>query len=245
MNQIRTSFATFALSCLGLLTVPQLAFGQATTAGAAVKEPVIARGFIGSPRFETKEGPLGAGTAFLMKTDRQFEVVLLTALHLFGPHGGLKTQKTQAELPSLVTKVALQDITGINELKMPLVAVPIKIDPSPDLVVFRPTISNLVTNPGRFADALPAVGETLWLAAHVRQPRGVTLHACTVTEIKGERIHCRFVNQAIETNGGSGGPYLNAKGEVVGIHDGSVKTEGNKQGIILSAAAIRAVLKSL
>jgi hypothetical protein len=55
-----------------------LAITQVLASAQRPSEPIIAKGFVGNPAFETKEGPVDAGTAFLMRTDRPFEVVLLT-----------------------------------------------------------------------------------------------------------------------------------------------------------------------
>ncbi len=41
------------------------------------------------PTFTTPQGPLNAGTAFVARFDHCDEPVLLTAIHLFGPSGGL------------------------------------------------------------------------------------------------------------------------------------------------------------
>jgi hypothetical protein len=243
----RTKLIAAWLFLAAILMLAHLAVAQTLPNVERQQEPKVAKGFVGSPAFETKDGPVDAGTAFLMRTDRPFEIVLLTALHLFGPSGGLATQKGQAELPHFVSKVALRDLMGADTIKMNVLPVPIPSEgkKEPDLAVVRPAGMSMVTNPGRFAEAMPSVGETIWLAAHVRQPQGIALHPAIVTEIKGSQIYCKFLDQTIETNGGSGGPYLNAKGEVVGIHDGSIKTPGNKRGVVLWAGVIREILRQL
>jgi hypothetical protein len=230
----------------GILLHGCAAFAQ-TGGVRELQEPQIPKGFVGGPEFETADGKFSAGTAFLMRTDRPFEVVLLTALHLFGPAGGMPVQKKQSELPGFARKAVLADLAGGNPIKFDLVAVPIRnagIE-EVDMAIFRASGLSSVINPGRFAEVMPAVGDPVWLVAQVRAPKGKIMHPATVIEIRGQKIHCRFLDQAIETNGASGGPYVNAKGEVIGIHAGSFKNPGDKRGVVLWAGAIREVLTSL
>jgi hypothetical protein len=211
------------------------------------EQPQIPKGFAGQPEFETPDGKFAAGTAFLMRTDRPFEVVLLTALHLFGPAGGLPVQKRQIELPGFARRAALKDLVSEDLIKMDLLPVPVPSSgkEESDVAIFRSTGLSTVINPGRFAEVMPSIGETIWLVARVRVSQGSTLHPATVIEIRGQKIYCRFFDQTIETNGASGGPYVNAKGEVIGIHAGSIKTPGDKRGVILWAGSIREILRQL
>ena len=82
----------------------------AAPASAATVAPTPADAVF-RPVFTTPQGPLNAGTAFVARLDHCDEPVLVTALHLFGPGGGLKQTMTADDVKH---GVAQAELTGIG-----------------------------------------------------------------------------------------------------------------------------------
>ena len=228
------------LTCLAaLLTAPFSAPCAPPARGAApVKTdgPVLDAGFVGSPEFDAKGGNLSAGTAFLVTLPGQKDTVLLTALHIFGTAGGLPKDLKREELPAFTKRVTLRDLLKAKTLSARIEAM--AIPGAVDLAPFR-----VAPAPGMHPHALAAkdvqVGDAIWLVASLASDSGKDLlHRAVVTDGAAGEAHARFDDQSIVTRGASGAPYINAAGEVVGVHLGSIKTPGNIRGSFLPAEAI-------
>jgi hypothetical protein len=63
------------------------------------------------PIFTTPQGPLSAGTAFVARLEHCEEPVLLTAIHLFGPGGGLAQPMSADDVKHGVSQA---ELTGIG-----------------------------------------------------------------------------------------------------------------------------------
>ena len=59
------------------------------------KEPPAPNGFIFRPTFDTDEGEIRAGTAFPLRLPEHARPVIVTAMHLFGPGGGMSRDVPQ------------------------------------------------------------------------------------------------------------------------------------------------------
>ena len=80
------------------------------TAAAPASAPTAAptsTDAIFKPMFTTPQGPLNAGTAFVARLDHCDEPVLLTAIHLFGPGGGLPQPMTSDDVRHGVSQAEL------------------------------------------------------------------------------------------------------------------------------------------
>lgn len=78
----------------------------AAPASAATVAPT-ATDAVFKPMFTTPQGALNAGTAFVARFDRCDEPVLLTAIHLFGPGGGLAQAMTADDVKHGVPQAEL------------------------------------------------------------------------------------------------------------------------------------------
>jgi hypothetical protein len=72
--------------------------------------PQVPDNFILTPQFETSTGVFQAGTAFVIKLPNLKRPVVLTAIHLFGPAGGLPNQLSAGELSGFVKRANFYNI---------------------------------------------------------------------------------------------------------------------------------------
>src|SRR5262245_8024614 len=75
-------------------------------------EPAIERvgGAVCHPVFQAGNTPLNAGTAFVLEDGSQR--LLVTAIHLFGPSGGLEHSITWDRMPAEVGSVTCEPLRG-------------------------------------------------------------------------------------------------------------------------------------
>ena len=99
----RALFLRAALLAASCSVAGSAAAAPASTASAAsASTDAVFR-----PTFTTPQGPLIAGTAFVGRLERCEEPVLLTAMHLFGPGGGLKEPMSPDDVKHGVTQAEL------------------------------------------------------------------------------------------------------------------------------------------
>jgi hypothetical protein len=222
---------------------------QAKGTGAAAA-PDFPRRFVGIPEFHTRRGTQSAGTAFLARRPNNPQVYILTVHHLLGPDGGFAELIPHDQVPSFVLGIRIDelfgqptwhDVAGCN--------VPAGGDPDgplADLAVFK-TSGVADSQPAVLAFALPAIGDSVWVIAHVRGgvPEGMFIHHATVTENAGQWLVCEFENPQIVTNGASGAPVINGGGQVVGIYRGHADENGRKYAFIIPSTLILKTLQGL
>ena len=233
----------FVVAVLQARALPKQTQVKPTTSPSSDGAPVLQKGFVGSPEFKTAEGAFGAGTAFVVKLEGSPKPVLITAQHIFGAAGGLKREIPSQELRGFVKKVSLADFLGNRPVDggdcryLPVTGGE-GDQKTPDVVAFRLSAVGKF-NPAVLATKNPEVDEPIWLVASVQGEEGKTLlHRGVVAEVHGAWLRCKFDNGNLVLRGASGGPYLNAKGEVVGLHSGSFKDPGNVAGSVFSAEGI-------
>lgn len=212
---------------------------------AEVAAPPLNKDFVGSPEFTTKSGQFGAGTAFAVSVEGEPNPMIMTAAHLFGPAGGLEKQVPSAELPGFVKEITLQGMFLKKQVRTKARAIPIAPLDSKEteLAVFRTSLGkSAAAQP--LAGANPALNDTVWLVAHVRSGAapGQYMFRGKIAEFDGDIVKCKFDNGELNCGGASGGPYVNEKGEVIGMHLFSQREPGSVTGCALSAEAIRAAL---
>lgn len=244
------------LPVLVLLAAATLAVPLGSVAAppaAAVAAPEVALGSVLRPAFTLADGKsFEAGTAFAAEFGG--ETLVLTAFHLFGPVGGLPAQIAAPDMPTAVKKARFLDAWGSQKIGADVVPVavpgahPMGDDATGDLAVFHlpPAWDRISagTNPPFHGLVLagddPKVGDRVWLAAPVLDDPA-HVHAATVVEVKPIFLFYAF-DGVVELRATSGGPVLNQKGEVVGIHLGG-GLDGAKT--IGAAGPVSAIRKNL
>lgn len=207
-------------------------------ASAPATAPVVSEGFVLRPLFQTVDGELAAGTAFVAEIPGSGARVLLSALHLFGENGGLDREIPPDELPAYVSGVHLAaafDGSPVGTAEGPIEipdASPMNEKPGVgDIVAFRlAPEASLPAAP--LAASNPAVGDTIWLAAEVSGVADRHLFAAKVVEIDRADLIFIYEDPSLDLRATSGAALLNAAGEVVGINVGG----GNDDGILFGFA---------
>lgn len=194
------------------------------------REPVLEENTILRPDFYMRNTDFSAGTAFAV--DIGDESLILTALHLFGPDGGLDEQIPSSELANNIKKVEFTDAftgDGCGECTQVLNIVDAEADSSvnKDIAAFIYG-DNMNVPKLRIASKLPKKGETVWLAASVMTaPEDKMLHKAKVRSASNSMLTFVYEDEGINIMATSGAPILNSKGEVVGINIAAMD-EGNK-----------------
>ncbi|HUE73593.1 MAG TPA: hypothetical protein VMP01_22135 [Pirellulaceae bacterium] len=192
------------------------------------------------PSLDTTQGTVDAGTAFAVQLEGRSQPVVLSALHLLGPAGGLEEQVAAADVGKVIKSVELVDCfkegTPIeigNSVIVIADAAPVgKPAKAGDVIAFLSPEGSGV-HAYRLAESFPIPGERVWLAAQIFEgaPIDQRLHAATVTgKFPTGECQYRFDNQ-IKITATSGAPVLNAAGEVVAINLGGLDVEGRIHGV--------------
>lgn len=165
--------------------VPQAPQGQPDAAARAICRP----------EFLVDGKPLVAGTGFLVDLPGESAPVLVTALHLFGPNGGLDADVPWKDMPArakLNRCLAFADRaiwTGGAARAVP--AAPLS---TRDVAAFPVDSASLGKAPHlKLAAVAPKAGEPVWLAAEVMgAPKGRLLHRATVLPSEPDLLSFRY-----------------------------------------------------
>jgi hypothetical protein len=168
--------------------------------------------------------PYQAGTAFVTTHANGRGQMLVTALHLLGPDGGLSQQLPAAQLGQRVQRVRGARFADDKLLVDADVAVTNngyaltrRGDARGDIAAFR-----VVKNNGaavlKLAARNPGVGEWVWLVGdeYKSNPPALRPYPARVMDVDGNGLELQTAN-VFDLTGFSGAPIVNAKSEVVGI----------------------------
>jgi hypothetical protein len=192
------------------------------------KAPKISDNLILHPTFATKIGEFSAGTFFVLKVDGYEKLLAVTALHIFGPRGGLDKQYQTSELKSLIKDVSLVD--AYNQIPLKIKLTPIKIKGAlvnkdhavGDIAAFLINTEKKLPYL-KFSTESVNVGDEVWLVTAVVQGASATqkTHSAKVISVSDKEIRIKYNNSKLKFSGTSGSPIVNKRGEVIGINVGS------------------------
>ena len=206
-------------------------------AALTASPPNVPDHFLFRPRIETSVGTVRGGTVFAAQLPGDSRAILFTALHVFGPPGGLESEPEAKDLPAAVKKVVLTGLFDPSEtVEAGAIVLPLPRagrlgtqSRSGDVVAILASAAAKL-QPRPLADRLPVSGEPVWLAARVLSgaPPDQRLHAATAKGVDEDGLLLyEFESPKTEIRATSGAPVLNAAGEVVAIQAGSA-SEGEK-----------------
>jgi len=218
----------FALS-LTLLALPTLVFAAPTSKPQLkpqVKQKVDTKAYwssqVLSPLFKLN-GPkeeIAAGSAYLAVHPRTGANILCSALHLLGPAGGMKRQLSLSEVNQRIQTVYALNNNG--SIKVMAAGLATKsgyasredeeFSAMYDFVAYKVTKRTSAT-PFRFATSDPRIGETVWVL-------GPVSYSARVAAYKPDGLYLETSGNP-QFRGYSGGPIINARGEIVASLVGS------------------------
>jgi len=196
----------------------------------------ISMGTLFRPRFGTSEGEVYAGTAFAAKLPGKSQTLILTALHLFGPAGGLKTEIEADKLAKAWNKLIVEDCKTDNyfgEIRMQ----PLNLSgarPHPQKSELGDIAACTVTDPTAIealplSPRIPSNGERVWLVSKLRGSRGL-MHPATVERRENGWLLYSFTDRNIDIQSTSGAPIVDQKGKVVAVSTSSTQKDGKTIG---------------
>ena len=216
------------MGCTELISKPPVGASQVLTE-AAVKTNAVFR-----PIFETEETYFSAGTAVAVKVKGHETPVIITAMHLFGPDGGLEEEVLAADLPDFLKSTTfntLFDETYVLESRqvLPIPEAMPMIMPY-DLAAFicedqdEAKLSTYEMSENQLEK-----GEAVWLVAAVSGggSENNKLHKAIVTQVDDSTLEFKFENPDLDLTASSGAPILNKDGKVVAINIGG-REQGSK-----------------
>ncbi|MDG2223059.1 MAG: hypothetical protein P8L85_16885 [Rubripirellula sp.] len=220
------------------------AFSDASTAmppgrsasSSSIRPPLVSDGMLFRPTIQTTNGVIDAGTAFAAEITGSSKTFLLTALHLFGPAGGLSQDMNPADVPRQWEALKLRDCKSRIEHDEVRID-PILLDqtqPLPNVSAQGDVAACAVEESGylrlkplKISSSVLRPGEKVWLVSEVIGSQSL-VHPAIVEGIEQGWAVYRF-DQAIELRATSGAPVVDGRGQVVAVHAGG----GNEGGIVV------------
>jgi len=220
--------------------------------GAAFAAPSVEDGSVLRPHFVTQQGAHSAGTAFAV--DVHGKTVIVTALHLFGPAGGLEAQVEGDKIAEITKSVTLRDaFTGGDfgsadkGLKLENTQ-PMGDTAAGDIAAFQAKVLTGLDKlnakskppaPLALAEKAPVKGDTVYVAAQFGADKESRTHEAKVVESNEKWLFYEYSDASLDIAGTNGAPVLNESGQVVGMNLGGGKMEDGK--LIGSANPVTAI----
>jgi hypothetical protein len=198
-----------------------------------VVEPKVPDKFVLKPTINLQNSALHAGTAFAAKIEGEKQPVIVTAIHIFGPAGGLKKDIPSTNLPKAVKNIELTDVFNGNNCGTVSNVLSI---PNANYKYYKNDVAaflsgkNTNVSPLKISSKIPNVGDNVWLAAGFTSEdnsKKQKLYRATVVESSDSILSYEYENNKLTLQATSGAPILNEKGEIVGINLGH-KQDGDK-----------------
>ncbi|MDA7874594.1 serine protease [Rhodopirellula sp.] len=205
--------------------------------GKSILAPLtISTGTLFHPRFGTSEGEVNAGTAFAAKLTGKSQILIVSALHLFGPAGGLKTNIQADKLTTAWKKLVVEDCKSRNyfgEIQMQ----PINLSgarPHPQKSAIGDIAACTVTDATAIkalplSQRIPSNGERVWLVSKLPGSREL-LHPATVERLDDGWLLYSFPDRSINLQSTSGAPIIDHKGQVVAVNASNAIKDGKTIG---------------
>ncbi len=197
---------------------------------------ILSTGTLFHPRFGTSEGEVNVGTAFAAKLTGKSQTLILSALNLFGPAGGLKADIEPDKLTTAWKKLVVEDCKTQNyfgEIQMQ----PINLSgarPHPhtsDLGDIAACTVNDATaiKALPLSQRIPSNGERVWLVSKLPGSKEL-IHPATVEQLDDGWLRYSFVNRDIDTKSTDGAPIIDHKGSVVAVNAHITQKSGKTIG---------------
>jgi hypothetical protein len=215
---------------------------------------------VGRPQFRLKSrGFHRAGTAFLAKNPYSgSKLIMFTALHLFGPAGGIPQQIQGPNLVDEVQEASLFDIGGkklLVEAKsilmgdfLPLCEDIESDDPTGDLMGYgvEDETGELIEKSISLASEDPKEGSVVFLLGSPMYSKSLKSYRGIVREIQKEPFHVIYVDleKIVNLWCFSGSPIVSEKGELVGILSGGDNIRGKITLDVLPTSSFHEWLKT-
>jgi hypothetical protein len=184
-----------------------------------------------------------AGHAFLL--EEKGERFLVTAYHVLGPPGGLKTKIAARDVPREVKAIAglcLGDGETVL-LGAPLLLVenakPFDADGADRDVVFAKVKASGGPTPFTLSSGTLKLGDRVWLFARLLDRDRPMTYPAEITELSPGIVQYRMEDPTLNLRALSGAPVVNADGAVVAMHLGFGQKEEALMGAAAPAAGIR------
>jgi hypothetical protein len=209
------------------------------------------------PTFELKDQALSAGTAFLLETGVEKQpVALVTAHHLLGPMGGLRTEVAWNDVPNTVKRATCKSIVSPAQS---WTGAPIAIpgaasfnnqtkDGLRDIALL--TVQGKPTaKPLKLAPAQPKLGDTVWLVAQLVSgaPKDKLLFKAKVVKVQDRALNYLVDDpeRTFDLRATSGAPVVDERGEVVAVNIAGSRVAGGFNAAGISGNVVRKALESV
>ncbi len=194
--------------------------------GGCSDEPIIGNRVAFRPDISQKSGEkFSAGTCFVTQTGPDSQPIMITALHIFGPDGGLPEHIASEDLSTKIGLIYLKPLddaeTSVGFASESLVSTgyPWELDDvSGDLAVFKLFQGKENIDILYLAKANPKSGDNVWIVgdkfnSYTNKQR---LWPAIVIQVTPRYIALELLKD-LDISGFSGAPVINCKKEIVGM----------------------------
>ena len=209
---------------------------RSSLSSSSIRPPLVTDGMLFRPTIQTANGVIDAGTAFAATINGSSKTFVLTALHLFGPAGGLAQDMSPSQLPQQWEALKLRDCNsriihddvGIDPVLLEETQPLPTVSAQGDVAACAVEESGFLRfRPLSISSNAPQPGEKVWLVSEVIGSSSL-VHSAVVEGIEQGWAVYRF-DQPIELRATSGAPVVDGQGQVVAVHAGG----GDEGGVVI------------